>query len=59
LFFAALAVIFAGGAVIFNYIQMTAFQPERAAFQLEVSGAERSIHDNLKVPWRIEKPSLN
>jgi|GEM_PF-3060888 len=48
LFFAALALVFAGGAVIFNYIQMTAIQPERAAFQLDVSGAERSVHNNYK-----------
>ena len=48
LFFAALAVVFAGGAVIFNYLQMTAFQPERATFQLDVSGAERSVHNNYK-----------
>ena len=48
LFFAALAFIFAGGAVVFNYVQMTAFQPERAAFQLEVSGADRTTHENYK-----------
>ncbi|MBF8437762.1 hypothetical protein I0Q91_11760 [Halanaerobiaceae bacterium Z-7014] len=48
LFFAALAFVFAGGAVIFNYVQMTAFQPERAAFQLDVSGAERSVHENYR-----------
>ena len=48
LFFAALALVFAGGAVIFNYVQMTAFQPERAAFQLDVSGAERSVHENYR-----------
>ena len=48
LFFAVLAVIFAGGAIIFNYVRMTAFQPERAAFQLEVSGAERSVHENYR-----------
>ena len=48
LFFAALALVFAGGAVIFNYVQMTAIQPERAAFQLDVSGAERSTHENYK-----------
>ncbi len=48
LFFAVLAVIFAGGAIIFNYVRMTAFQPERAAFQLEVSGAERSLHEAYK-----------
>ena len=48
LFFAALAFVFAGGAVIFNYVQMTAFQPERATFQLDVSGAERSVHENYR-----------
>jgi len=48
LFFAILAFIFAGGAVIFNYVQMTAFQPERTASQVEVSGADSSVHGNYK-----------
>ncbi|MFW5790396.1 MAG: hypothetical protein ACOCWE_03990 [Bacillota bacterium] len=48
LFFAIIAVVFAAGAVIFNYVQRTAFQPERADSEIEVAGANNSVHDNYK-----------
>lgn len=55
LFFAVLAVVFAGGAVIFNYVQMTAFKPERAVPQAEVTGANRSVHDDYMAQLESEK----